>query len=581
MRQKITDAKDGPLNAELIRLTVVLISLIALVGVAAALSGAVLVDGEITIDDTDGPTVIVDATSDSELLLDGPAETGTVEIEHEDGSAVFTSDGETTATVDSDDLEGDRTRIASVDAPTTLSVDPADKRSIGVSGSAAYVEWQDWELDDGNVDIEIEATSESTITLDGFSSGQGVVAVDSAGETIDSDVADSNGEVEITVGTGTTEITLESGPSTLEIRDEINPDELVTTNASVELQFFAEDDVITRTTDDGTIDMSGLPLDKSMTVQVVADGYVTRQAFIPSILEQQDVYVLPDDVDSVETTFQLNDRTGAFPQDRTRVLVEKPIDRDGETTYQVVVSDEIGVGDYSTILERDARYRLAVLNEDTDDRRVLGPYISTSAQTVELEVDGVAFDSGDTNIGYEWRADFQNETVPAIKFDFARTDAEEIRAFELTIESRDGEMTLLEEEYGTVDNINEVVDIPESVEDPESKTWVVEWEAEAVSDGDVEEISGGKVVGASQIDVEIPGMSDDVLSVISVLLILLVAGLFSSANVTVGGIVTSLTAGGLWFVGATPPEVSGILVGTGLFISVIAHLRTNQQVRPV
>ena len=580
MQEDNSDSQNNILNVQLVRLGVVIAGLALLVGIVGALSGAVFVDGTIVLNANDGPEVSVETSTD-ELLLETPFSGQNVEVAHEDGSATFSSDGGTSLTVEPEDLEGERTRITSVDAPTELTIDPDDKREISFEGSAQYIEFRDWQLDDDTVDIEVEATESSSFVLEGFTTGQGVLAVDSSGNVIDSDVAGDDGSVSLTVGSGTTEMKLQSGPSALEIRDEINPDELVTTEAEVELQFFAEDDVITRSTDDGTIDMTGLPLDKSMTVQVSADGYVTRQAFIPSILEQQDVYILPDDVDSVETTFVLNDRTGAFPRDRSRVLVEKPITRDGETTYQVVVSDEIGVGDYSTIVERDARYRLSILNEDTDNKRVLGPYISTSAQTVELEVDSVAFDSGDTNIGYEWRADYQNETGAAIRFDFARTDADEIRAFELTIESRDGEMTLLEEQYGTVDNINEVVDIPDSVDDPESKTWVVEWEAEAVSGGEVENISGGKVVGADQLDVQIPGVGDDVMNVVSVLLILLVAGLFSAANVTVGGIVTSLTAGAMWFIGATPPEISGILIGTGLFISVIAHLRTNQQVRPV
>ena len=580
MQEDNSDSQNNILNVQLVRLGVVIAGLALLVGIVGALSGAVFVDGTIVLNANDGPEVSVETSTD-ELLLETPFSGQNVEVAHEDGSATFSSDDGTSLAVEPEDLEGDRTRITSVDAPTELTIDPDDKREISFEGSAQYIEFRDWQLDDDTVDIEVEATESSSFVLEGFTTGQGVLAVDSSGNVIDSDVAGDDGSVSLTVGSGTTEMKLQSGPSALEIRDEINPDELVTTEAEVELQFFAEDDVITRSTDDGTIDMTGLPLDKSMTVQVSADGYVTRQAFIPSILEQQDVYILPDDVDSVETTFVLNDRTGAFPRDRSRVLVEKPITRDGETTYQVVVSDEIGVGDYSTILERDARYRLSILNEDTDNKRVLGPYISTSAQTVELEVDSVAFDSGDTNIGYEWRADYQNETGAAIRFDFARTDADEIRAFELTIESRDGEMTLLEEQYGTVDNINEVVDIPDSVDDPESKTWVVEWEAEAVSGGEVENISGGKVVGADQLDVQIPGVGDDVMNVVSVLLILLVAGLFSAANVTVGGIVTSLTAGAMWFIGATPPEISGILIGTGLFISVIAHLRTNQQVRPV
>ena len=369
-------------------------------------------------------------------------------------------------------------------------------------------------------------------------------------------------------------------PEEIEIRDESNPDEIVTTEAEVEVQFFTDEEIISRTTDDGKISLSGLPADESMTVQVEADGYITRQSVVESILDQQDVYLLPDDVDSVETTFLLDDRTGEFPRDRTRIIVEKPITRDGETAYQTVVSDQSGPAGYSTVLERDSRYRLAVINEQTGERRVLGPYVTTSSETVNLEVDEVQFDSGGADIGYEWRADYINESSPSVRFDFQAEPDREIRDFELRITSRDGEIELINESYGTVDSVSETVAIPDDIEEPESQTWEVEWTAETDDGDEVTTISGGEIVGPDQMPVELPGVTDDVLHVVSVLIILLVAGLFSSANVTVGGVVTSLTAGGLWFVGATPPGVTGMFIATGLFVSIIAHLRTNQQVRP-
>ena len=580
MKEDNNSTSENSKQTNFLRAITVMSAFLLFVGAVGALSGGVFVDGNIPLDANDGPTIVVE-TSDEELLLEEPFDDGDVIVQSPEGSATFSGDDSGSVNVKTADLEGDMTRLTNLDSDSKLTIDPADKGEIAFDGTAEHLEFRDYALDDGQTDVDIESVGESNLTIFGLDSRQGVVAVDGSGDVIDSTIAETDGSAEFSIDSGSYEIQFEKGPSEIDIRDESNPDELVENETEVELQFFADDEVITRTTDDGRLDMSGLPLDKPMTVQVSADGYVTRQSFIPSILEQQDVYLLPDDVDSVETTFALNDRTGAFPSDNARVLVEKPIERDGSTSYEVVVSDEIGVADYSTLLERDSRYRLSVMNEETGDTRVLGPYIATSVKTVELEVDSVQFDSGDTDIGYEWRAKYENESSPAIRFDFERTDADEIRNLELKITTRDGEETLFEDSYGNVDSINEVVDIPEDVEDPDTETWVVVWEAEAVNDEEVEEISGGQVVGADQMPIEVPGVDDDILNVVSVLLILLIAGLFSSANVTVGGIVTSLAAGALWFIGMTPPEVSGILIATGLFISVIAHLRTNQQVRPV
>ena len=100
-------------------------------------------------------------------------------------------------------------------------------------------------------------------------------------------------------------------PNELEIRNESDPGQLVTTDADVEVTFFGGGHVETRTTTDGTVDMDGLPLEE-FTVQVEADGYYTRQSIIRSITEQQTVFALPEDADTVSTRFVLDDATGEF-----------------------------------------------------------------------------------------------------------------------------------------------------------------------------------------------------------------------------------------------------------------------------
>jgi len=445
---------------------------------------------------------------------------------------------------------------------------------------SADVDDKDFDLPQGDeVDVEFYTGDDELIDSETITTNQtvSVTADPKAGENEWYVVATDEYGNEVVSDTKTYQT-----PENLEIRDETDPESLVTTEADVEVQFFTGDEVITRSTDDGIVNLAGLPADESMTIQVVADGYVTRQSVVESIIDQQNVYLLADDVDSVETNFILDDRTGEFPGDRTRIVVEKPITKDGQTTYQTVVSDEAGVGGYSTVLERDSRYRLSIINEETGQDRVLGPYVTTSSETVNLEVDSVQFDSGDLDIGYEWRADYVNESAPTIRFDFESAEDKTVRDFELVIESRDGDVELINESHSSGDSVSEQITIPEEVDDKDTMTWEVHWSGQIQSDDSDEQetITGGTVVGPDRLPVELPGVSEDVLNVVSVLLILLVAGLFSSANVTVGGIVTSLTAGALWFIGITPDGVTGMFIATGLFISVIAHLRTNQQVRP-
>jgi hypothetical protein len=366
-------------------------------------------------------------------------------------------------------------------------------------------------------------------------------------------------------------------PAKLELRNESDPDSIVTTSASAEVTFFAGEQVITRTTTDGTIDMTGLPVDETFTVQVRADGFVTRQAVIESIVEQQEVYLLPDTVDSVESRFVLDDPTGQFAPSTTRVTVKKPITRNGTTVYRTVVADILGEGGYTTVLERDQRYLLEVKDTQTGNTRTLGPYVATTSETVTLRISALQFDSVEPDIGYSWGAEYLNQTDPAVKFSWGSQQNTTVEDLTVTITQKGGNKTvILDETYLNPGTFTETAVIPSTVQNPNSSTWLVEWQA--TIDGDT--VRGSSVVGPSQLPVEMPGMSEDVMSMISVFVVLMVGGLFSTANVTVGGIITSLVAGGLWFTGALPDSISGLMIAAALFISIMAHARTNQEVSP-
>ena len=360
-------------------------------------------------------------------------------------------------------------------------------------------------------------------------------------------------------------------PSELEIRNESAPDNLVTTDAEVEVTFFGGQHVETRSTTDGTVDMEGLPLEE-FTVQVEADGYHTRQSIIRSITDQQTVYALPEDADTVSTKFVLDDATGEFTGEQTRVFVQKPITRDGQTDYEVVVADEIGSGGYTTRLEQGQRYLIEVENVETGQTRNLGPYVASESETVTLDVGTLEFSFEDEDVGYRWHAEYVNvsDEETAIDFVFESTDAE-IDELQWTITERGGDEEVIadEVELGTT-FVNERYFVDD---DDNITTYVVEWQTTI----DDEEIEGSTIVGPDQVPVGIPGVPDNVLHVVTVLLIFLVAGLFSAANVHIGAIVVSLLSGVFWFVGMLPGGVSGILIALALFISVIhmAHTKAS------
>ena len=117
--------------------------------------------------------------------------------------------------------------------------------------------------------------------------------------------------------------------------------------------------------------------------------------------------------------------------------------------------------------------------------------------------------------------------------------------------------------------------IPEYIEDPDTTTWVVNWNA--TINGETTDSS--TIVGRGTLGTSIPGVGGTVLSIVGVLAIFVVAGLFSAANVSVGAIATSLVAAGLWFVGIIPSAVSGAFIAVALMIGIITHVQRGPQPR--
>ena len=361
----------------------------------------------------------------------------------------------------------------------------------------------------------------------------------------------------------------------LQIRDELEPENLIDDETEVEVRFFDGDTIITRSTTDGSIDLEGLPAGEPFVVEAEADDYITRQTIVPSITEQQNVYLLPNNADSVSVRFDLDDSTGSFPAADTRILVEKPITKDGETSYEVIAGDDYGSQGFSTVLASDQRYRTIVENTETGARQSLGPYVASQSETVRLNVDSIDFDTEVEDIGYRWSANYQNETEPRVSFNFEADNS--IRDLSVTIRERGGdESVLLTETYTDVQQVSEIADLGD-VENPDETTYVVEWEAVVVDEnGETFEVSGTEVVGASQMPIDIPGVGDSVLHVVSVLLLFLVGGLFSAANVEIGGIVVSLTAAAFWFIGMLPGAVSGLFIAAALLLSIMWMVRSQR-----
>jgi hypothetical protein len=181
-------------------------------------------------------------------------------------------------------------------------------------------------------------------------------------------------------------------PAELEIYNESAPNSLIN-GAEVEIRYFFDESdpqnslVVTRTTNDGTVDMSGLPADKPFVVVAKADGYQSRRIYVKSLFATQQIYLLPDAEESVTVTFDLQDYSGEFPQENTVLIIQRALD----DKYETVHADRFGAaGEFPATLRFGARHRLIVRNTETGAERVVGPYtpIVNTQQTITVQSQG-------------------------------------------------------------------------------------------------------------------------------------------------------------------------------------------------
>lgn len=269
---------------------------------------------------------------------------------------------------------------------TTLSVDVSDPDFGLAQGDTVTVNFSE----DGTPIGSSTTTSNGTVSvpynnIPGGTHEITATATDSYGNTV-------------------TESWTFSTPSELVIRNETAPNTLVNDSVDVTLTFFGQDGTVEeRTATNGTVDMSGLPTGTEFAVVAQADTYEARTIIVPSLIEQQTIYLLPSSEQSVQTEFVLDDRTGVFANDESSKLrVQKAITINGSTEYRTIVGDYFdSSGSLSTILHQDQRYRLVISNDD--ETRVLGSYTAANAQTVPLTIGEVTY-SGDIAEGVSWGA---------------------------------------------------------------------------------------------------------------------------------------------------------------------------------
>jgi len=318
-------------------------------------------------------------------------------------------------------------------------------------------------------------------------------------------------------------------PSNIAIYEETDPDDLVDgPDATITARFFRDDSntVINKTTNDGTVSLQGLDPDREYVLVVRVDGYRDRRVILESLFEQKSVYVLNDSVAASDVVFELNDNTGEFPPETTRLFVEKPIvnTTTGDTTFQTIAGDTFGAsGTFPATLETDRRYRLRVVNAEGQER-VLGAYTVTGDAAEELPIGAVTFEGA-------------NESAPAFDatLEAAPNDTEVIRVkyrdpenatdtLTVGIQRENGTMLVNNTTYtGPFGTTQQTYYVPASA--PDDADYRVVWRADRGSKGILEHDQ--VVSSVADLGGRFDIIEDRHLSLISYLTIIAVLGLVS------------------------------------------------------
>lgn len=458
-------------------------------------------------------------------------------------------------------------QLSTIDATSTPITATRDtlNTEVTVSGGASALIVHNITLDDGETDLEVVASSQTTLTVTNVPADIGLQAVDSNGDVIAGTTDTDGGITELTIPTGSYSLRLQQGPSELEIANESAPSELISiSNGTAEVQFFGDSETVTtRPINNGTVDFEGLPADEEFIVSIRADGYRSRTIRVPSLFEQRRAYLLPDSTNAVQVRFTLDDVTGTYSE-RSTLYVEKPITVNNSTDYQIIVSDQFGVEGVTPYLEDGVRYELRVVSE-TGQTAQLSTFDADTSGTVPLQPTAPAVERPDDEaVGYDIGYSAESDTISIEYVDPTNSTGE----LTVSVVSADGETVIKPNQtYTSADGLSLSVGTDGDL----NETYYVN--VEGSRNGGSDPIDIREPVGPNRAQIEMP-MPDQVwIQVIGAFGILLVGGVFSQLNRAVGAVVTSLFGGVLWFFGFMSGLASGAAVALAIGISTLNLFR--------
>lgn len=374
-------------------------------------------------------------------------------------------------------------------------------------------------------------------------------------------------------------------PDKLYIFNETAPHDLINgTNVSVTATITGSNQtVFQRTITDGVINFTGLPADETYIITLETDDYFVREVYVRSIYDQQAVFLLNKSQASVQNTLSVTDRTGRYSDNPTvvvdRVINTSNISQLPDNGYQWVAigGDRLGASGFYVIdLQKDARYRFRVINQQ-GDTRTLGEYTAKSSGSIDLDIGSIEYDLTPEDAEYQWSSYIENESTGG-SLTYAYNDPSNLTDnVTLTIRYRENDTILVHQEFTNGPYGEIVYTEPLTQDQYDNHSYIVSWSAGR--DGGV--ITGRTYVGSRQ-GINLP-LSRIWMQVGYAALILVFAFLVGAGvNAAAASLVVMGFAGFGWYIEIVPPELGAGAIILGLMVSGIQHMlaaNTPQRVR--
>ncbi|ERH06364.1 MAG: hypothetical protein J07HN4v3_01977 [Halonotius sp. J07HN4] len=480
----------------------------------------------------------------------------------------LSSDGPASATVSDAAFDRSAVGIESVDARRNpVTVNRSDIGAVELDGRFDQFSTPGIDTGDEQPDFSYQAGENVTVSVSGVPPNSNVAAVDE-GQVVATDTAPNpKGTATFQdLPSGEQAIRVAELPAELSIRDVTDGSLINDTETDVNLTpVDATEPITQQTTDNGRINMTGLPIDTRFAADLAPeDNYLDREIRLPARINQQPAYLLPDDgsVASVSPRLTVDDETGRFNEEASTVRLQRPVPTESGTEYRTVAGDRLGTDGFSTALQRNQRYRVIIVDPTAGQTHVTTVTPRTNEPTA-VPIRDVQYGTTESVSGINISTAYRRPE----RGDRLAVNLSNVQSADLSLsEAGNRSNVVLDESYEQ--NVSADVPVPEEATE---SNWNADYEATNTNDAT---ISGRQAIDNPTRQEQ---REEVARAILSILLVVVLGSVAMRVAPALGGVVIVITAGLLWIAGWMPVEIGVPTIGVGMVIGVLGVLSGGQR----